>query len=66
MADSKNNAVYWKKLRSITGMTVMNWEQKTRGFVTRRKGTQKSQLDMVLVDRELVDMVQVNILSEFD
>ena len=37
MADSKHNAVYWKKLRSITGMTVMNWEQKTRGSLREGK-----------------------------
>ncbi len=47
LANSKHNAVYWKKLRSITGMPVMNWEQTS-------SRAQKSQLDMVLVDRELV------------
>ena len=39
-------------------MIVLNWTVKTSGFYTRRRSDQKSQLDLVLVDRDLYPRIR--------
>ena len=64
LAKTRVNSLYWQKLLAITGMQVLNWESSTTGFYTRTRGGQRSQLDMVLADKEAAERILVNIQEE--
>ena len=63
MTHKRPNEIYWKKLLSITRMTVLNWENSTKGFFTRTRGNERSELDMILADKEAIGRIKVNILE---
>ena len=48
---------------SETQLVVLNWTEMTTGFFTRHRADQKSQLDLMLVDRELLSRVKRLIIN---
>jgi hypothetical protein len=45
-------------------MTVLNWENGTQGFHTRTRGAERSQLDMILAEKEAVGRIKLRILEK--
>ena len=46
-----------------TNLVVLNWTEMASGFFTRHRADQKSQLDLMLVDRELLPRVKKLIIN---